>query len=454
MTNAQSKLYSTSQTPATRNWGKNVTFIDESADNVKKLLAHEDNVAFGLSVNVEKEIVPIFAIKFANKEFDDGSPDIPSFYIVANGSDEIPSKNILKAPSSICNNFLVLASKADVGRIGVGLDIKEHAVPVAKLAGTVFAGKKDMLFLAPPSICPVAFGKNPIHGSIDDSSVIHDVQKLGKEYEMWLRLIKSAINNKEDIDQIFDSLSDEEKDKYILNWESVELGPNAPFSVLSPLNMSSIDEESDLYEKARDIESLFKNPNPNDDAESSAPGPSMSPLNTPRTALTRDDIQMLAEVLDKDPDAKRKKLTDKDAKTVWKGFFIRAEVDWNIGTCLRTAEGILSPGFLEAFDHPTASRGRVLKRFIESSFETPADDEAAIFNSIIQDRSLVFIDSTSCNHILAGNIQKMPVDSLVKSVASFDQLYLASQKNSEGKIAILRSKDLQRAMERDMEVSC
>lgn len=74
MTNAMStlKLYSTSEMLATHNWVKNVSFVDKSAMNIKKLVTNNDNVSLALTVNIEKEIVPLFAPKFANKEFDDG----------------------------------------------------------------------------------------------------------------------------------------------------------------------------------------------------------------------------------------------------------------------------------------------------------------------------------------------------------------------------------------------
>jgi hypothetical protein len=94
---------------------------------------------------------------------------------------------------------------------------------------------------------------------------------------------------------------------------------------------------------------------------------------------------MLAQALERDPDVKRKKLTDKDSKSkmIWKGFFIRTNVDWETGiVVIETVKGILSPAFLEAYEHPvSSSRNRVLKRHIESGFEPPIGNNEAAFNT-------------------------------------------------------------------------
>jgi hypothetical protein len=51
MTNAMStlKLYSTSEMLATHNWVKNVSFVDKSAMNIKKLVTNNDNVSLAPS---------------------------------------------------------------------------------------------------------------------------------------------------------------------------------------------------------------------------------------------------------------------------------------------------------------------------------------------------------------------------------------------------------------------
>jgi hypothetical protein len=73
-------------------------------------------------LDLEGVFTPLFAPKFADKESNDDLEDIPFFYIVGSGSDEIPSNMILKAPASMCHHFIVLASKADVSRAGVAVD--------------------------------------------------------------------------------------------------------------------------------------------------------------------------------------------------------------------------------------------------------------------------------------------------------------------------------------------
>lgn len=99
MTNAQSKLFSSSSLPATRNWGRNVSFLDASAERVKRLIGNSDNVGFFYAVNLEEDVVPIFSPMFADKE-NDQDPEVEAFYILGNSEDVIPSKSIMKAPAT------------------------------------------------------------------------------------------------------------------------------------------------------------------------------------------------------------------------------------------------------------------------------------------------------------------------------------------------------------------
>lgn len=56
------------------------------------------------------------------------------------------------------------------------------------------------------------------------------------------------------------------------------------------------------------------------------------------------------------------------------------------------------------------------------------------------------------NHILTRNYHKTPVESLTlkKAGPSFDQLALASQRNTTGTIALIREKDMQRNLDWDI----
>lgn len=147
MTNAQSKvLFSTSKLTEDRSFKKNVKIIDASSLDIKKLIADAENVSHALTLDLEGAFTPLYAPRFADKESEDDSEDIPFFYVVGNGSDEIPSNMILKAPASSCHHFLVLVSKADAIRAGVAVD-GCYPIPVEKLTGTRYAGKKDMIIL-------------------------------------------------------------------------------------------------------------------------------------------------------------------------------------------------------------------------------------------------------------------------------------------------------------------
>jgi hypothetical protein len=294
MPKAQSRvLFSTSKLTEAHGWKNNVKIIiDANALNIKKLIGNAENVSHALTLDLEGVFTPLFAPKFADKESNDDLEDIPFFYIVGSGSDEIPSNMILKAPASTCHHFIVLASKADVSRAGVAVDTC-YPIPVEKLVGTMYAGKKDMIILAPPSVCPVPFGEKPIYGSIHSPSVAHEFSKLGREYEWWHCLIKSAVD----------------KAKHILNWDKVKLAPNGPFTILSPMNIDQLKEDSSPLQQAKKIIDLFKAPtngaDNSTDSSSQAKGAdtNLSGLSSPRAALAAEDVMKLANAINSKSDS-------------------------------------------------------------------------------------------------------------------------------------------------------
>jgi hypothetical protein len=168
-----------------------------------------------------------------------------------------------------------------------------YPIPVEKLVGTMYAGKKDMIILAPPSVCPVPFGEKPIYGSIHSPSVAHEFSKLGREYEWWHRLIKSAVD----------------KAKHILNWDEVKLAPNGPFTILSPMNTDQLKEDSSPLQQAKKIIDLFKAPtngaDSSTDSSSQAKGAdtNLSGLSSPRAALAAEDVMKLANAINSKSDS-------------------------------------------------------------------------------------------------------------------------------------------------------
>jgi hypothetical protein len=68
MMNAHSKLYSSSRLPSSRLWASNTTFIDARADDIINLINDEDNIAYIMSINLNKELVPIYSPTLANKD--------------------------------------------------------------------------------------------------------------------------------------------------------------------------------------------------------------------------------------------------------------------------------------------------------------------------------------------------------------------------------------------------
>jgi hypothetical protein len=94
----------------------------------------------------------------------------------------------------------------------------------------------------------------------------------------------------------------------------------------------------------------------------------------------------------------------------------------------------------------------VVKRFLETGMEPIGNEDPELFfNSIIQDRDLVFVDTILCSHFLTGNFQRIQADSLTRPASAFDQLPLAPQRGRTSKIALLRQKDLQRNVEKDLD---
>lgn len=461
MTNAHSKIYSQSTLPSTRRYTASVSFIDAGGDDIKKLIGDENNVSHAITINIENEATPLFCPHFADKEEDD-MPDVTNFYILGNACDEIPSKSLLKATSTSCGNFLVLVPQDKAGRIGVDLETK-YRMPVAKLVGTKYEGKKNILFLAPPSVAPMAYGVEPISGPVKSSAVQQSFKKLGPEYDLWIKLVVRAIDEKEDIAKVLDRMSTSDKEAYILNWDTVEENPNGPYTIFSPLNLSTLDEESDLYSKASTIMKEF-NPPPTvpDDGESGGGEDGTSSVSgnpsggtTPRDGIGRDDFLKLVDVMEnrlQSPDAKGNKLRDAESKTILKGWTIMAEICWETGTIIgKPMAGVLTPAVNEAFNHSSTGRAEFFRRYIETSMEPPIDQDELTMNVLLQDMALVYFSPTLAAHLLKGNICKTPADSLIEAGKGFDLLSLASQRNTTGKINLLRASDMQKIFERDFE---
>jgi hypothetical protein len=221
--------------------------------------------------------------------------------------------------------------------------------------------------------------------------------------------------------------------------------------------MSSLDKQSSLFETASKIEHIF-----NPDHQPAEPHQVSDGSNTARSNTSSDTTHSFAEaaVLEMtkalnnrlDPDKETKKMEDENSIATIKAFYVFGDIDWNTGTVLETAEPELSPALLKAFEFKSGSRARVMKRFIETGMEPVGEEDPELFfNSIIQDRDFVFVDTILCSHFLTGNFQRIQADSLTKPASAFDQLSLAPQRGGTGKIALLRQKDLQRNVEKDLD---
>jgi hypothetical protein len=246
----QNKLYSTSRLPSTRLYSSITT------NDIKGLIKDDTNITHIMTIILDKEFVPIFSPVFANKDGDDVSPEVPDFYLIGNGTDNIPSKALVKGSATSVNHFLVLVPQGEAGRIGDGLDPK-YRVPVGKLTGTAFEGRKDILLAACPSVCPLPYSAKPMYDIIDDSSVRSVFSQNGDEAKLWLDFVRRAIEHKDDTALVYSSLLAAQRKNHVLNYDGVVLNPNGPYSIFSPFNASAVDDDSNLLEKAIKVQRKF-----------------------------------------------------------------------------------------------------------------------------------------------------------------------------------------------------
>lgn len=177
---------------------------------------------------------------------------------------------------------------------------------------------------------------------------------------------------------MFDSLSEAEKSKYIPSWdEGVEIAPNGPFCVFSPVDAKNLDAQLSLYEKALEIIELFKGPEPENPSNGANDGSNTGRSSSSEgSTLTISDqtLLKLAEVMNNRPAPEKdaSKMEDANAIAIIKLLFIMGDIDWDTATIIGDLlEPQLSPALLNIFRYKKGSRPAIFKRLIETGMEAP-----------------------------------------------------------------------------------
>lgn len=450
-----SNLY-TNSTLSSRKWSKDPNFIDMSIGSLKELIKDTSNVSQVLTVSFTKEIQPLYAPTFADADEEDET----DFYLIGNASNVIPSESPVKTLASSCGYFVSLAFKNEVGELSEG-----HApLPNHLLRDSDYANEEVILLLI-PSVCPIPYSITVPTGSIKDRFVAKSLEKM-TEQKIWLDMVQSSQRNKTLIDSIMNGLSSAELAKHLPGFNEADLNPNGPFTILAPVCLSTVEENTHLHEMLLKVASSFKvaspsgSPNTRDSGRSSD-SPDINAMNGNQAAQTQpgastfspETFLEFAKIM-AHPDHDVKKKEDELAMSIIKNLHISAKIDWTTGKIdSELSQPTLSPNFLECFKYKSTVRVQMLKNYLESGMDAPDDDDIyAAVTTIDQDRCLKHYNQSALLQYVKGNIEKESIECLHSEGSTFDILVLASQRDSGSKISLLRKSEVARKMEEELDV--
>ena len=154
------------------------------------------------------------------------------------------------------------------------------------------------------------------------------------------------------------------------------------------------------------------------------------------------------------PDHDVKKKEDELALAIIKNLHICGEIDWTAGKIIGgLSQPTLAPSFLDCYKYKGTVRVQMLRSYFESGMDAPDEDDLnAAVTTIDQDRCIKHYHTSSLLQYSKGNIEKESLESLHGDGNSFDILVLASQRNSAGKISLLRKGEVTRKVEEEMDV--
>ena len=439
MTNAQSKYTDSAVTK--RGWTSSARWIDSTRDALLNLIKDEAIISSVITLGFDGELFTIYKPLLADR--DDPNGDVESdHYIVGSSTNRIPSESLVKAPASIAGNFIVAIKKDYVG---------DHAndVPVLTsdlVAGTAFEGMDDIILLLVPSICPVPYGLE-IMGHVEDSAIKRSLRSY-PEAIFWIDSILSAFGNRKDIKKILSRIDEDDMTTYLPGYRDEDMNKNGPFSIVTPVCLTTTDPATDLHQKLQEVAKKFA-PKPQ---SNQAPNNTQTPPsnNNQNNNITSQTLIDMAKAL-ANPDHASKKKEDEMNQAILKNFFVCAEYDWDLGKRVGPlSQPILTPLVTQAFAYKGTARTSYLKSGIESGMAPPHEkDYKALQNSMNQERRFTKISPASVNQLIKGMFEKQHVEDLTSDASNFDILTLANQ-SDPNKINILSREEAAMNLELEM----
>ena len=450
MSSPSSNLYSDSSLSDRRWVGAGCRFIDMSLNSLLEMATDSSKVSYITTLTVNGEIQPIFSPMVVNDDDEDTN------LLVGNAYDIIPSQAFLKTSTSSCGFFVSILPKSVAGELAEG-----HAtLPGGLLADTSFAGVESIL-LQVPSICPFPFGTKPPTGAITDLSVVNVFSRY-PEHKLWLTLATNAIENKSLLAKIQEELESNIR-TYLPGYNENNLNPNGPYALFNPVCLSTVDENTELFEKLELIRNRFKQVSPSSSSRNNSQGTSnlslgnngtqtSTPSNSNGVDINSETFLRMAKII-AHPDHEVAKKADDLSLAIIKNMNVCGEINWETGKIVgELEECTLAPGLLTCYDYKGSTRTQQLKSYFETGMESPDEEDLTLVVSTIdQDRCMKQFSTSAMLQFSKGNFEKETLENLTSDGSYFDILTLACQRD-KGKIELLKKNEIQRRMEEEMGV--
>ena len=453
-------LYSQSKL-AVRGWASHAKIVGADSKSIVGFI-EDANVSHLTFLGVDGEFFHLFSPVFADKEEENGADKV-AYFLIGNATDKLQSEALAKMLAECAGSSIALYPRQ---KLPSSCTLTLPTLPTSLFQGMAFEASSGEMVLVPfPSGCPIPFGTEPYYGSIDDPKAKRYFEKLGPEFSFWYDLLFSAFKEQAATQAVFSAIEvSASMGRYVPGFESMEVNPNGPYAVMSPVYVDSL-EDSDLKDKCLLVVQRF----------SKVPASAVTPrgeVETPTTATGADpiipagapvsaasisatDFLQMAKMF-VHPEQEGKKKEDDFSQARLKLFFVLDEVDSASGNIVGDLlEPTFVPAFADIFSYKSASvRASMLQSHIESGMEPPpADDIEERLNSINQDRAFRCLPLSACNQLLKGNLSKHPSDSFYKQSSAVGQLAFVPQRDSDDqKINLLKSKEAVSAAEVDLNV--
>lgn len=440
MTNAQSKYTDSSVTK--RGWTSSARWIDSTVDAFLDMMKDESIISSIVTLGFDGEFLSVYRPLLADRDDPDGDVE-SNHYIVGSSTNKIPSESLVKAPAKITGTFIVAIKKEDAGRHA------EDATPLTSelVAGTAFEGMDDIILLLVPSVCPMPYGLEII-GHVEDPAIKRALRSY-PEATIWYDCVLSAFSHKRDIKKILKRIDDDDMSTYLPGYREEDLNENGPFSIVTPVCLTTTDPATDLHQKLTDVAKKFA---PNSQSNQPPANNQTPPSNNSQanSSITSQTLIDMAKAL-ANPDHASKKKEDEMNLAILKNYFVCAHFDWDLGKRIGPlSQPILTPLVTQSFAYKGAARTANLKSGIESGMAPPHEkDLQARQNSMNQERRFSKISPASVNQLIKGMFEKQHIEDLTTDAANFDILTLANQSDPNA-INLLTREEAAMNLEIDM----